>query len=237
MALFGEKYGERVRVVTFDQSYSIELCGGTHVRSTGKIRRFRIISESAVAAGIRRIEAITADKAEQYLQQQVEELNAVKELLKNPKDLRNSIQALLDKNAEVTSQVDQLLKEKVQYIKHDLLNKIELIQGIPYIAEKIDLNSAASLKDLSFELKNEINNLFLVLATEVNGKPTLSIIVSDELVASKKMDAGKIVRELAKEIKGGGGGQPFYATAGGTANEGLTSAIEKSKAIFLTYLS
>jgi alanyl-tRNA synthetase len=233
MALFGEKYGDVVRVVTFDKNYSVELCGGTHVPATGQIGLFKIVSEGAVAAGIRRIEAITSVKAEEFFNQQSELVHELKTLLKNPKDILKSVESLVDQNSELQKQIDKMLHEKAQGLKMDLINKKQFINGINFIAEKIELNSADAIKDLSFELRNQIDNLFMVLAAEVKGKPSLSIIISDNLVKDKNLNAGTIVRELGKEIQGGGGGQPFYATAGGTNPEGIKRALEKAK----TYLN
>jgi alanyl-tRNA synthetase len=230
MALFGEKYGDTVRVVTFDKNYSIELCGGTHVPATGQIGLFKIVSEGAVAAGIRRIEAITSVKAEQFFNQQSALVNEVKALLKNPKDVLKSVQSLMEENSALQKQIEQMLREKAKGLKVELFAKKQTINGINFIAEKIELDSLDAIKDLSFELRNQIDNLFMVLAAEVKGKPSLSIIISDNLVADKKLNAGTIVRELGKEIQGGGGGQAFYATAGGTNSQGLSVALEKAKA-------
>lgn len=228
MALFGEKYGDVVRVVTFDKNYSVELCGGTHVHATGQIRLFKIISESAVAAGIRRIEAITSVKAEEYVNQQLSVISQLKDLLKNPKDVTKSVQALVEQNSELNKQVETLLKDKAKHLKVELLQKIKIHKGINFISERIDLAAPEVIKDLSFELRNEVQNLFMVLGAEIKGKPSLSVIISDNLVAEKRLNASTIVRELAKEIQGGGGGQPFYATAGGTNLSGLEKALEKA---------
>lgn len=214
MALFGEKYGDTVRVVTFDKKYSIELCGGTHVPSMAQIGLFKIVSESAVASGIRRVEAITSLKAEQYFNDQLNFIHELRALLKNPKDMLKSVQGLLDQNSELQKQVAALHRDKAKDLKKELLGKKQHINGINFIAEKIELDSADAIKNLSFELRDQVDNLFMVLGADVNGKPSLSII-SDSLVKDKKLNAGNIVREIAKEILGGGGGQPFYATAGG----------------------
>lgn len=229
MALFGEKYGDTVRVVTFDKNYSIELCGGTHVSATGQIGVFKIVSESAVAAGIRRIEAITSVKAEQFFNQQSVLVNEVKALLKNPKDVIKSVQSLMEENIALQKQIEQMLKEKAKGLKSELLTKKQSINGVNFIAEKIELDSADAIKDLSFELRNQVDNLFMVLGAEVKGKPSLSLIISDNLVKEKNLNAGTIIRELGKEIQGGGGGQPFYATAGGTNPQGISKALEKAK--------
>ncbi|HEY4798027.1 MAG TPA: DHHA1 domain-containing protein, partial [Bacteroidia bacterium] len=229
MALFGEKYGEEVRVVTFDKNFSIELCGGTHVNSTGQIGYFKITSESAVAAGIRRIEAVTSMKAEEYIDRQIGTLNQIKELLKHPKDLAKSIEQLQEQNAELLKQAESMLREKAKSTKLELMRKIQNENGINFLAEKIELNSSEAIKDLAFQMKSETENLFLVLGAYVNGKPSLTVMLSDNLVKDKKLHAGTIVKELAKEINGGGGGQPFYATAGGSNPDGLSKAIEGAK--------
>ena len=235
MALFGEKYGDTVRVVTFDKNFSIELCGGTHVPATGQIGYFKITSESAVAAGIRRIEAVTAVKAEEFVNQQTATLNQIKELLKHPKDIAKSIEQLHEQNAELSNQIENLVREKAKFISAELVGKVQKINGINFIAERIELDSAEAIKTLSFELKNKIENLFLVLGANVNGKPSLTVMLSDNLVKEnpstplRTLHAGNIVKELAKEINGGGGGQPFYATAGGTNADGLSKAIESAK--------
>ncbi|MDF2437072.1 MAG: alanine--tRNA ligase [Bacteroidota bacterium] len=233
MALFGEKYGDVVRVVTFDKNYSVELCGGTHVPATGQIGLFKISSEGAVAAGIRRIEAITSVKAEEFFNQQSALVHELKALLKNPKDVIKSVQGLMEENSALQKQIDQMLREKAKGLKAELMNKKQLINGVNFIAERIELDSADAIKDLSFELRSQVDNLFMVLGAEVKGKPSISIIISDNLVKDKNLNAGTIVRELGKEIQGGGGGQAFYATAGGTNPQGIGKALEKAK----TYLN
>ena len=232
MALFGEKYGDIVRVVEFDKNYSIELCGGTHVKATGQIGYFKIISESAVAAGIRRLEAVTASKAEEYFDNQTALLNEVKAILKNNKDVVKSLSNLVEENAELQKQLQALQKEKAQNIKQELLHKIQNKNGINFIAEKISFDSAEEIKNILFEIRNQIENCVCVLAAEVKGKPSVSIIIDDNLVKEKNLNAGNIIKDLAKEINGGGGGQPFYAQAGGSKLEGLNNAIEKAKQLF-----
>lgn len=231
MALFGEKYGDVVRVVTFDKNYSIELCGGTHVPATGQIGYFKITSEGAVAAGIRRIEAVTSEKAEEFFENQIAVLNEVKTVLKGSKDVVKSVNALLEENSELQKQLQHLLKEKATSIKKELVSKIQKKDGINIITEKIKFDSAEEIKNMLFEIKNEVENCFCVVGAEVKGKPSISVIISDNLVKEKNLNAGNIVRELAKEINGGGGGQPFYAQAGGSKAEGLDNAINKAKSI------
>ena len=232
MALFGEKYGDVVRVVEFDKNYSIELCGGTHVKATGQIGYFKITSESAVAAGIRRIEAVTAIKSEEFFDNQIATLNEVKALLKNNKDVVKSLSNLVEENNDLQKQLQSLLKEKAQTIKQSLLLKVENKNGINVIIEKITFDSAEEIKNILFEIRNQVENCVCILGAEVKGKPSISVIIDDNLVKDKNLNAGNIIRDLAKEINGGGGGQPFYAQAGGSKLEGLSSAIEKAKSLF-----
>ncbi len=229
MALFGEKYGDIVRVVAFDRNYSVELCGGTHVTATGQIGYFKITSEGAVAAGIRRIEAITSVKSEEYFEYQEVQLHQIKHLLKNPADVVKSVTAMQEENHALQKQLQAFLREKSQHLKKDLLTKKQTVNGISLIAEKIELDSAEEIKNLLFDLRTQVDNLYCVVGAEVNGKPSISVIISDNLVKDKSLDAGKIVREVAKEINGGGGGQVFYAQAGGSKIEGLSAAIAKAK--------
>ncbi|TCD24744.1 alanine--tRNA ligase [Pedobacter psychrodurus] len=227
-ALFGEKYGDFVRMITFDDHFSKELCGGTHVKATGQIGSFKIVSESAVAAGVRRIEAITADKAEQYFLDQRKELGHLKALLNGSKDLSSSVQALLDENAKLKKEIEKSTIERVNTLKHEIVHHVRGINGINLIAKHIDLQSADAVKNLAFSLKDMVDNLFLVFTTEIDGKPGITVMLSDHLV-KKGLNASNIVRELGKEIQGGGGGQPFYATAGGKNPSGLKVVLEKAE--------
>ncbi len=228
-ALFGEKYGDYVRVITFDDNYSKELCGGTHVGATGQIGYFKIVSESAVAAGVRRIEAITALKAEEYINNQSRLLTEIKELLKNPKDLTKSLETLLEENNKLKKEIEKSVLEKATTLKERLKEKAKIVNGVKFIAQEIDLPSPDAIKNLAYQLKDIFDNLFLVLASNIDGKPNLTVMISENLVQERGLDAGKIIRELAKEINGGGGGQPFYATAGGKNPEGLKIALEKAE--------
>jgi alanyl-tRNA synthetase len=228
MALFGEKYGEKVRVVVFDKDFSVELCGGTHVAATGQIGLFKIVSEGAIAAGIRRIEAVTEAKAIEYYTSQVDTLEEAKELLKNPKDILKGIRSVLEENQQFKKQVAEFGKGKLEEVKEELKAKAQPIKGINFIAEKVELDTD-SIKDLAFALKDSIENLFLVLASENEGKANLTIVISENLVLERGMNAGTIIRELAKEIQGGGGGQPHIATAGGKNPSGIGVALEKAK--------
>jgi alanyl-tRNA synthetase len=230
MMLFGEKYGESVRVITFDENYSRELCGGTHVNATGNIGAFKIVSESAVAAGVRRIEAITSNAVEELTNTQWNLVNELKQLL-SAKDLKKSVEQLVADKAELLKKLEVFENEKTTLIKQELKTKIVSNQSTNQLIQLITISSAEQLKNLSFQLKTEVENLFCVLGCELNGKPMLSVIISDNLVADKKLHAGNIIKDLAKEIEGGGGGQPFYATAGGNNSAGLEAALKKAKDI------
>ncbi|MDY0907332.1 alanine--tRNA ligase [Pedobacter sp. CFBP9032] len=227
-ALFGEKYGDFVRMITFDDHFSKELCGGTHVKATGQIGSFKIVSESAVAAGVRRIEAITADKAEQHFLDQRRELGHLKSLLNGSKDLSASVQALLDENARLKKEIEKTTLERVGNLKNEIVHHVRGINGVNLIARHIDLQSADAIKNLAFSLKDMVDNLFLVFTSEIDAKPGITVMLSDNLV-KRGMNASNIVRELGKEIQGGGGGQPFYATAGGKNPSGLGKVLEKAE--------
>jgi alanyl-tRNA synthetase len=228
-ALFGEKYGEYVRVITFEEEFSKELCGGTHVQATGQIGFFKIVAESAVAAGVRRIEAITGVAAEVYINEQSKLVNQLKDLLKNPKDLPKSVESLLDENSRLKKEIDKSILEKSSGLKNELAQKAEAIGGVNFIAQKVALPNAEAVKNLAYQLKDIVPNLFLVLAADFDGKPSLTVMIAENLVKEKGLHAGNIVKELAKEVKGGGGGQPFFATAGGSDISGLDNALAKAK--------
>ncbi|QBZ96659.1 alanine--tRNA ligase [Flavobacterium sangjuense] len=225
MALFGEKYGDTVRMIEFGESR--ELCGGIHVKNTAEIWHFKILSEGAVAAGIRRVEAITGDAVKDYFTQQESDLDAIKETLKNPQDTLKAVVSLQDDNAKLKKQIEQLLKEKAKGLKGELASKLQDINGVKFLAAQVDL-SPEGAKDLAYELGTLGTNLFLVLATAEEDKPMLSCYISKELVADKNLNAGTVVRELGKYIQGGGGGQPFFATAGGKNVAGIKEALEKA---------
>lgn len=230
MALFGEKYGDAVRTIRFGQS--IELCGGTHVKNTGDIWHFKIRSEGAVAAGIRRIEAITSDAVKDFYFENNRTLFEIKDLLNNSKDPVKSVTALQEENLKLKKQIEGLLKDKAKNLKGELQNALEEVNGIQFLAKKVDLDAAA-IKDLSFEMGANKDNLFVLFATDQNGKALLSCYISKELVAQKNLNAGAIVRELGKYIQGGGGGQPFFATAGGKNPSGIVEALEKAKSYLI----
>lgn len=227
MALFGEKYGDTVRTVKFGQS--IELCGGTHVKNTSDIWHFKIRSEGAVAAGIRRIEAITSDAVKDFYTENHQVLTEIKDLLNNAQDPVKSVASLQEENSRLKKEVEQLLKDKTKNLKGELKNELQEVNGVQFLAKKVDLD-AAGIKDLSFELGSNLENLFLLFGTEQNGKALLSCYISKNLVAEKDLNAGAIVRELGKFIQGGGGGQPFFATAGGKNPAGIEEALSQAKA-------
>jgi len=226
MALFGEKYGDSVRVIKFGES--VELCGGTHVPSTSKIGLFKITTETAVAAGVRRIEAITSEVAENYFKQKADTLETIALTLKNPKDLIKAVEDLLAKNNSLTKEIEVLQREKAMNVKGELKSKIESINGINFLGTTVNLDGG-SIKDILFQLKGEVDNFFGVLGGNEGDKCTISIILSDSIIADKGLNAGNLVREVAKHIQGGGGGQPFFATAGGKNPSGLKAAIEECK--------
>lgn len=222
MALFGEKYGDEVRAIRFGES--MELCGGTHVQNTADIWQFKIVSEGAVAAGIRRIEAITNKAARAFYADQENTLKELKAVLKNPQDTLKAVVALQDENAKLKKQVEQLLKEKAKNLKGELKGQIQLINEVSFLAVEVDLD-ANGAKDLAYELGSELTNLYVVFGSNANDKPMLTCYVSKEIVEAKGLNAGQIVRELGKYIQGGGGGQAFFATAGGKNPAGMKEAI------------
>ena len=226
LALFGEKYGDTVRAIKFGKS--MELCGGTHVQNTNDVWHFIITSEGAVASGIRRIEAITGDAAKQYFEERAASFKQVQKLLNNTPDPVSSIEKLQEENNELQKQIQQLLKDKAKNLKGDLKAEVKEINGVHFLATEIDLD-AAGQKDLAFELGNEVDNLFLLFGSATDGKALLTCYISKGLVAEKNLNAGQIVRELGKHIQGGGGGQPFFATAGGKNPDGITEALKAAE--------
>ena len=225
IALFGEKYGDTVRTIRFGQS--MELCGGTHVANTSEIWRFKITSESAVAAGIRRVEAITGDAVIKFFEDQSQTLQQLNSLLKGPQDIAKSVQQLQEENSHLKKELNDLQRLKGQVVAKEILGEIKEVKGISFLAKKVDMDAQA-LKDLSFELGKNFDNLFLVLGATKGDKPIISCYISKALVSEKGMDAGKVVRELGKYIQGGGGGQPFFATAGGKNTAGITLALNEA---------
>ena len=228
-ALFGEKYGDYVRVITFDDNFSKELCGGTHVKATGQIGFFKIVAESAVAAGVRRIEAITGTKAAAVIREHFELAQNMKEILNNPKDFISAVSKIVEENGALKKEIENAVREKSLTMKKDLEAKLEVVEGVNFLSSRVDLPNADAVKTLAYALKGALNNLFLVLGAEFDGKPSLTVVVSEDLVKEKGLNAGAIIRDLAKDIQGGGGGQPFFATAGGKDASGLDKAIARAK--------
>lgn len=233
MALFGEKYGEFVRVITFDPKFSVELCGGTHVDATGRIGFLKILSESSVAAGVRRIEAVTAEEAERFINAQSVLISKIKEALKNPVDILKSLDMTLEEKNKFQKQIEAFQSKQGGMLKDELLKKVVLSNGVNSIIEKVEASSSEVVKQIAFEIKAKVDNLFLVLAANIEEKPQVTVMISDNLVKDKNLNAGNIIRELAKEIQGGGGGQAFYATAGGKDLKGLARVVEKARALSL----
>ncbi|MBN1991034.1 MAG: alanine--tRNA ligase [Bacteroidales bacterium] len=226
MALFGEKYGDTVRVIRFGES--VELCGGTHVSATGNIGLCKIVSEGAISAGIRRIEAITGVKAEEYLYEQVDTIKEIRAALGTTGNLIQGVVKLHEESASLRKEVELLMREKALSLKGDLKAKVVSNNGINTIATTVDIQNPDAIKDLAFQLRNEVENLFMVLGTVSGDKAMISVMISDNLVKDKGLNASTIIREAAKEIQGGGGGQPFYATAGGKNPAGLEKALAKA---------
>ncbi len=226
MMLFGEKYGESVRVITFEEGFSQELCGGTHVPATGEIGLFKIVKEDSVAAGIRRIEAVTAAAAEAYVNEQLALLDEIRGLLKS-KDLVKGITNLQEENKNLKREVEKLVVAQAANLKGDLKQQFEDRNGINFLATRIPLSDAGAVKTLAFQLEKEVENAFVLLASENDGKPLLTLIINKDIAAAKDLNAGQMIRELAREIKGGGGGQPHFATAGGKDVNGLDRAVAK----------
>jgi alanyl-tRNA synthetase len=227
MALFGEKYGDTVRVVTFDKKFSIELCGGCHVQSTGEIGFFKIISESAIAAGIRRIEAITSVRAEEYIRKQDELLREVREALRNPPDLVKSVVGLQEENHRLQKEVQSFHRQAATVYKSEIKQRLQKVGVMNFVTHKVKLDSADEIKNMLFELRNEVPDLFCALGAEVNGKASISVIIAENLVKDKNYNAAHIVKEVSPLIKGGGGGQAFYAQAGGSDIGGLNAALNR----------
>ncbi|WP_452225261.1 alanine--tRNA ligase [Lacinutrix chionoecetis] len=226
MALFGEKYGDAVRTIRFGQS--IELCGGTHVQNTSDIWHFKIVSEGAVAAGIRRIEAITSDAVKNFYVEKSKVFSEMKALLNNAKDPKEALVKLQNENSDLKKQIEGLLKDKAKNMKGELASNLSEINGVLFLAEKVDLD-ASGIKDVAFELGQKHKNLFLLFGSDAGGKALLTCYISKELVAERGFNAGTVVRELGKLIQGGGGGQPFFATAGGKNPTGIEEALSQAK--------
>jgi len=232
MALFGEKYGDMVRVVTMDENYSIELCGGTHVGNTGELGIFKITTETAVGAGLRRIEAVSGKASENFINKELEELNCLKEQLKNPKDTRKALENLIAEREKLSSQVNQLELQILRTINEKLRKNCVLINGINFIGSVVEVSNADALKKLVSLLKENLEDYLVVLCADINGKANVVVAIDDNFISSHKTDAIKIIKEqVAPLIKGGGGGQKTFASAGGQDASKLKEVIEKVKSI------
>jgi len=229
MALFGEKYGDFVRVITFDPQYSVELCGGTHVQATGQIGLFKIVSESSVAAGVRRIEAVTAEGAQTYVFDELKLLQQVRVLLKNPKDLPAAAKNLLEEKHHLEKMVEDIHQQQANQLKEALTHKGVQHNGLLAIIEKVDVPHGEALKNIAYGLRNQFEDLVMVLAANVKGKPQVAVMLGTRVEASGKFHAGEMVKNLSREIDGGGGGQPFFATAGGKNLNGLDAVVKKAR--------
>jgi alanyl-tRNA synthetase len=230
MALFGEKYGDTVRVVIIDPAYSIELCGGTHVAGTGQLGFFKINHEAAVAAGVRRVEAVCGKAAEDIINENFSVVNKIRETLKNPKDLEKGLQSLVEENNALKKKLDALETKQLAVIKTELLNKKETINGVDFIGEIVEVSNADGLKKLCFDLKSSLAKHLVVLTANVDGKAHVAVMIDEALIAEKNMDANKIIKEqVTPLIKGGGGGQKTLATAGGQDASNLNQVIQKIK--------
>jgi alanyl-tRNA synthetase len=232
MALFGEKYGDVVRVVTIDPSYSVELCGGTHVGATGELGFFKITSEGAVAAGVRRIEAISGAAAEEYVQQQFDLVRSIKESLKNPKDIVKAISSLSEENSSLKKQIEKFEQAQLITLRESLKQKVQPVNGSNFIGEVVQVGSADALKKLAFELKTQVPNHIIALASAIDGKASVVLLFDDTIAAEKNLDASAIIKQkISPLIKGGGGGQKTLATAGGQDISALHLVIETAKAL------
>lgn len=232
MALFGEKYGNVVRVVIMDKDYSIELCGGTHVGATGQLGYFKITSEGAVAAGVRRMEAVSGRAAEHFINEKLQLIESIKAQLKAPKDLLKAIEKLQDEKSYLEKHVENLEARQLVGIRNELLTKDEIIGDISFVGQIVSVSSADALKKLAFDLKSHLNDHVIVLCANIDGKPFVAVGVDEKVVAAKGLDAGKIIKEhVAPLIKGGGGGQKTLATAGGQDAANLPAVIDKLRGL------
>ena len=232
MALFGEKYGDTVRVVTMDPNFSIELCGGTHVGNTGEIGYFKIKAEAAVAAGVRRIEAVSGAAAEQLINDAFAEIANIKTALKNPKDINKAIENLQTENSTLSKHINALEARQLVGVRNELLKKDEIISGVTFVGDIIEVNSADALKTLCTDMKNHLHDYVIVLAANIGGKAHIAIGISDTVVAAKNLDASKLIKEtISGLIQGGGGGQKNLATAGGQQVSGLQESIDAVRGI------
>jgi len=231
MMLFGEKYGEQVRMITFDPDYSIELCGGCHVPATGQIGHLRIVSETSVASGVRRIEAVTAEAADVYVHEKLQELEDIKASLKHPKSAVSAVESLQEENKQLKKQIEKLQQQKASGLKDDLIKDVLRGEGFNAIIANAPVQNSKTLKDLAYQLLEVVENAVIVLGANISGKPQLIIAIEKDLTQKLGLHAGNMIRDLASHIKGGGGGQAFFASAGGSDPAGIEKALETAKEI------
>jgi alanyl-tRNA synthetase len=232
MALFGEKYGDIVRVVIIDPAYSIELCGGTHVGSTGELGFFKIIAESAVAAGVRRIEAVAGLSAERYVQEQLAVVRSVREQLKNPAAPVKALEGLIRENSEMRSRLERLEAKQLVVLAKELAARAQLVGDIQFVGEIVEAGSADALKKLCFDLKTRLTSYVVVLAANIEGKAAVVVMIDDTLVTSRGWEAPKLIKEFVSPfINGGGGGQKNLAAAGGQDTSRLPEVIRAIRAV------
>jgi alanyl-tRNA synthetase len=231
MMLFGEKYGDAVRIITFDPDFSSELCGGTHVKHTGELGLVKITGESSVAAGIRRIEAVTGEGAQAYVDERLAALEEIRALVKGSSNPVKSVADLQDDNRALRKEIEKMQAAQAGDLKGDLQKAFEDVNGVNFLAAKIPLTDAAAIKTLAFQLTGENANSFVLLGSENEGKALLTLALSKDLADKGELNAGTMIRELAKNIRGGGGGQPFFATAGGKDPSGIEAALAQAKSL------
>ncbi|MEO6191004.1 MAG: alanine--tRNA ligase, partial [Saprospiraceae bacterium] len=229
MMLFGEKYSDHVRMICFDSNYSKELCGGCHVSQTGSIGYFKIISESAVGAGVRRIEAVSAGKAEEYLEQHLGELHQLKQILNSPMDSIGQLKSILDENKILQKEIQELKEEKAMNLKSDLIKEVEILNNVSILCKILPIEDGKTMKNLIYSIGKELKSSIIIFGYIEKFKPNLMVYVSEELVSTKNINASHLIRLISKHIDGGGGGQAFFATAGGKKVEGLNDALSAAK--------
>lgn len=234
--LFGEKYGEKVRIISFDPAYSMELCGGCHVDRTGRIGLFKITSESSVAAGIRRVVAVTGSSAEMFVREKLSLLHRLEESLKSPNNPLGAVEALQSEIKSLRSEIDELNTKLAGDIKSQLLSKVENINGVSFLAATLNIGDSKSFKTLVFNLERELDPAVIALGAEIDDKPQLMVAISKE-IANDNLHAGKLIKKASSHIRGGGGGQSFFASAGGSHPEGLKDAVTELKGLIKGFLN